>query len=188
MHHWLMKSEPDAFGIDTLQRQGVAPWDGVRNYESRNSMRRMAVGDRVIFYHSNAKPSGVAGLAEVARAAFPDHTAWDPSSKYFDPASPPDKPRWYMVEVRYIATFPRVVALDELRQIPELADMQLFTRSRLSVIPVEPHHYELVVALAQRAPATGRSRAPAPAAKAKVPGRQAKAKPTRPASESKKAR
>ena len=150
MKHWLMKSEPDAFGIETLKKQGVAPWDGVRNYQARNFMRAMAVGDRVLFYHSNAKPTGVAGLAEVARSAYPDSTSWDSRSKYFDPASTPEAPRWSMVDVRYVATFPRVLALDELRKVPELSGMLLFSRSRLSVQPVEPQHYAVIVALARR--------------------------------------
>ena len=149
MQHWLMKSEPDAFGIATLKKQRVAPWDGVRNYQARNFMRAMAVDDRVLFYHSNAKPSGVAGLAVVARAAYPDHTSWDSNSKYFDAASTPEKPRWSMVDVRFVAAFPRVLALDELRTIPELSGMVLFQRSRLSVQPVEAQHYALIVQLAE---------------------------------------
>ena len=149
MNYWLMKSEPDAFGIATLKKQRVAPWDGVRNYQARNFMRSMAVGDRVLFYHSNAKPSGVAGLAEIARSAYPDHTSWDSNSKYFDSASTPEKPRWHMVDVCYISTFPRVLALEALRAVPEISDMLLFQRSRLSVQPVEQHHYDFIVAMAQ---------------------------------------
>lgn len=148
MKHWLMKTEPDTFGIDTLKQKKVAPWDGVRNYQARNFMRDMAVGDRVLFYHSNAKPSGVAGLATVARTAYPDHTSWDPKSDYFDAASTPEKPRWHMVDVKYVSTFKRFLSLEELRTIPELSGMVLFTRSRLSVQPVEPHHYEFIVRLA----------------------------------------
>jgi predicted RNA-binding protein with PUA-like domain len=148
MKCWLMKSEPDVFGIDTLKKQRVAPWDGVRNYQARNFMRAMAVGDRVLFYHSNADPIGVAGLAEVARTAYPDHTSWNAKSKYFDAASTPEKPRWDMVDVRWLRTFPRVLPLDELRCIPELSDMLLFQRSRLSVQPVEPRHYAVILKLA----------------------------------------
>ncbi len=150
MQHWLMKTEPDAFGIATLKKQRVAPWDGVRNYQARNFMRAMAVGDRVLFYHSNAKPTGVAGLAEVARTAYPDHTSWDSKSKYFDAASTPENPRWSMVDVRFVTEFPRVVTLDEIKLIPELSDMILVQRSRLSVQPVEPRHYALIVTLADR--------------------------------------
>lgn len=148
MNHWLMKSEPDVFGIDTLKAKRVAPWDGVRNYQARNYMREMKVGDRVLFYHSNAKPSGVAGLAEVARTAYPDHTSWDPKSDYFDAGSTPEKPRWDMVDVKYVATFKRLLSLDELRGIAELSDMVLFSRSRLSVQPVSQPHYDFIVQLA----------------------------------------
>jgi predicted RNA-binding protein with PUA-like domain len=148
MNHWLMKSEPDVFGIDTLKAKRVAPWDGVRNYQARNYMREMNVGDRVLFYHSNAKPSGIAGLAEVARTAYPDHTSWDPTSDYFDPGSTPEKPRWDMVDVKYVSTFKRLLSLDELRGIPELSDMLLFSRSRLSVQPVSKAHYDFIVQLA----------------------------------------
>lgn len=148
MKHWLMKSEPDVFGIDTLKRKRVAPWDGVRNYQARNYMREMKVGDRVLFYHSNAKPSGIAGLAEVARTAYPDHTSWDPQSDYFDAGSTPEKPRWDMVDVKYVSTFKRLLSLDELRGIAELSDMLLFSRSRLSVQPVGKEHYDFIVRLA----------------------------------------
>lgn len=148
MKHWLMKTEPDVFGIDTLKQKKVAPWDGVRNYQARNFMREMAVNDRVLFYHSNAKPSGVAGLAVVARTAYPDHTSWDSTSDHFDPGSTPEKPRWDMVDVQYVRTFKRLLSLEELRDIPELSGMLLFARSRLSVQPVEQHHYDLIVRLA----------------------------------------
>jgi predicted RNA-binding protein with PUA-like domain len=149
MRHWLMKSEPDVFAITDLKRMRTSTWDGVRNYQARNHMQAMAVGDRVLFYHSNAKPSGVAGLAEVSRLAMPDHTAWDAHSEYFDPKSTPEAPRWWMVEVRFVAAFPQTLALDRLRTIPELADMELFRRSRLSVQAVEPHHYALIIRLGQ---------------------------------------
>lgn len=148
MKQWLMKSEPDVFGIDTLKQKRTAPWDGVRNYQARNFMREMQVGDRVLFYHSNAKPSGVAGLAEIARTAYPDHTSWDPASDYFDAASTPQKPRWDMVDVRYVRTFKRFLSLDDIRSVPELADMLLFSRSRLSVQPVQRTHFDLIVRLA----------------------------------------
>lgn len=149
--HWLMKSEPDAFSLADLRRLRTSAWDGVRNYQARNYMRAMAVGDRVLFYHSNAKPSGVAGLAEVSRTAFPDHTAWDPASPHFDAASTPETPRWWMVEVRFVAAFPRVLALDELRGIPALAGMELFRRSRLSVQPVGEQEFALIEQLGARA-------------------------------------
>jgi len=147
MRCWLMKSEPDVFSIADLRRQGTTLWDGVRNHQARNHMQAMAVGDRVLFYHSNGRPSGVAGLAEVSRTGIPDHTAWDPDSDYFDPRSPPDAPRWWMVEVRFVAAFADVLPLDRLRSMPELQDMDLFRLPRLSVQAVEPRHYEQVIAL-----------------------------------------
>jgi predicted RNA-binding protein with PUA-like domain len=145
---WLMKSEPDVFGIDALKQKRVAPWDGVRNYQARNNLRAMAVGDRVLFHHSNANPSGIIGLATVVRTAYPDHTSWDPASNYFDPKSTPNHPRWDMVDVQYVRTFPRLLTLDELRTIPELADLVLLNNSRLSVQPVSDLHYEFIVRLA----------------------------------------
>jgi predicted RNA-binding protein with PUA-like domain len=147
MRHWLMKTEPETFSIADLARKQVAPWDGVRNYQARNFMREMKLGDRVFIYHSNANPSGIAGLAEVARIAYPDHTAWDPKSDHFDAASTPEKPRWSMVDVRYRATFARFLPLDELRAIPELAGMVLFQRSRLSVQPIADEHARFILAL-----------------------------------------
>ncbi len=148
MRHWLMKSEPDVFGIDHLRAVGVEHWDGVRNYQARNLMRdEMQVGDPVLFYHSNAKPPGVAGLAEVASESYPDHTSWDPQSKYFDPKSSPDNPRWFMVDVRYVETFARFVPLDELRTYRQLEKMVLLNRSRLSVQPVSKKEFDFIVRL-----------------------------------------
>jgi predicted RNA-binding protein with PUA-like domain len=147
---WLMKSEPSCFSIQDLQRRGTEPWSGVRNYEARNAMRAMQPGEIAFIYHSNAEPSGVAGLAEIVRAAYPDHTAWDPADEHYDPASTPAKPRWWMVDVRFVAAFPRLVPLSELRAVPELADLALFTRSRLSVIPVGAQHARIILGLAGR--------------------------------------
>jgi predicted RNA-binding protein with PUA-like domain len=147
--HWLMKSEPDAFSIADLQRVGQEPWSGVRNYQARNFMRDdMRIGDRVLFYHSNAQPSGVAGLAEVASASYPDPTQFDSRSDYFDAKATSDGPRWFLVDLRFVRVFSRTLALDVLRQQPELADMLLFQRSRLSVQPVEQRHYDRIVQLA----------------------------------------
>lgn len=146
--HWLMKSEPDGFSISQLQERGREPWNGVRNYQARNYMRDMQVGDKVLFYHSNAKPSGVAGLAEVCKLAYPDPTQFDPKSEYFDPKATTAEPRWQMVDVRFVRIFAQTLALEDLRKIPELAGMLLFQRSRLSVQPVEPEHYDLIVKLA----------------------------------------
>ena len=150
MRHWLMKTEPEAFGIEDLRVRRRTSWDGIRNYQARNFMwHDMAIGDPVLFYHSNAKPPGVVGLARVDSDPYPDHTAWDPASKYHDPRSTPEKPLWWMVDVAYVETLPRMVPLDELRARPELADMALVNRSRLSVQPVTPEQFELIVALAR---------------------------------------
>ena len=147
MHYWLMKTEPDVFGIEDLRKKRSEPWNGVRNYQARNYMREMAVGDRVLFYHSNAKPSGVAGLAEVAKTAYPDPTQFDPKSEYFDAKSPKAEPRWSLVDVRFASAFARFLPLDELRGMPGLEGMLLFSRSRLSVQPVEKKHFDLIVRL-----------------------------------------
>ena len=150
MQYWLMKSEPSDYSIDDLERDGREHWDGVRNYQARNLMRdRMEVGDRVLFYHSNAKPPGVVGIAEVAREAYPDHTQFDPDDPHFDPKSNPDDPRWIMVDVEFVEKLPRLVGLPELRTYPELTDMVLLNRSRLSVQPVTAAEYEFIVARAR---------------------------------------
>lgn len=147
---WLVKTEPGSFSIDDLARVGVEPWDGVRNYQARNLMRDgMKVGDEILVYHSNADPPGVAGIAEVASAPYPDPTQFDPGSKYFDPTSDPSDPRWIVVDVRFVEKLPRLVPLPELRTRPELAGMVLLTRSRLSVQPVDQEHFDAIVALAR---------------------------------------
>jgi predicted RNA-binding protein with PUA-like domain len=150
--YWLMKSEPDAFSIDDLKGRprGVDHWDGIRNYQARNFMRDgMRKGDQVLFYHSNCDEPGVVGIMEVVREAYPDHTAFDPDSKYFDPKSDPDNPRWLMVDVKYRRKFPRTVSLRALKENPELADM-LVTRkgSRLSITPVSEHEWRTVLEMA----------------------------------------
>ncbi len=154
--HWLVKSEPDAFSIDDLQSAMTEPWDGIRNFQARNMMRDdMAVGDRVLFYHSNAKPPGVVGLAEVASEPYPDPTAFDPASKYHDPKSNPHDPRWILVDLRYVAHLPRLVSLEELKQQPELEGMALLAKGqRLSIMPVDQAHYDAIVALASEEPST----------------------------------
>lgn len=149
MAYWLMKSEPDVFGYDDLVRVKREGWDGVRNYTARNFMRAMAKGDRVIFYHSNANPPGVAGIARVAKTAEPDPTQFDPNSKYYDPKSKPDDPRWDWVTVAPVRKL-AFVSLDELRQLPELANCQLLARgNRLSVLPLTDAEYDAIVAAAE---------------------------------------
>lgn len=145
---WLMKSEPEVFSIDDLARKGTAGWDGVRNYQARNFMCEMQVGDRVFFYHSNAKPSGIAGLAVVTRTAYPDPTQFDAKGDHYEPRATRRKPVWSQVDVRFVRKLPRLVSLDELRGIPALAGMELLRRSRLSVQPVTQGQWETILAVA----------------------------------------
>jgi predicted RNA-binding protein with PUA-like domain len=145
-----MKSEPDVFSVDDLIKKGVEGWNGVRNYQARNFMKDMKVGDKVLFYHSNALPPGVAGLAEVVKTFYPDPTQFDPKSDYHDPKATPDRPIWFQVDLGKAKKLPRFLSLDELRGVPAIADMPLFHRSRLSVQPVTPEQYKTIVALAGR--------------------------------------
>jgi predicted RNA-binding protein with PUA-like domain len=153
-NYWLLKSEPASFSIDDLARapRQTTFWSGVRNYQARNLLRdELSVGDGVIFYHSNAKPPGAVGLAEVVRAGYPDPTQFEATSEYFDPAATPDAPRWYVVDVRLQERFVRDVSLDEMRTTPALDDMVLLRRgSRLSVQPVSPGEWKAIVALGRR--------------------------------------
>lgn len=150
--YWLMKSEPDVYSIDDLARDGTTSWSGVRNYQARNFMRDdMKVGDLVLFYHSNAEPPGVAGIAKVVRTAHPDLTALDPRSPYHDLKATPENPIWQMVDVGFVAAFKRIVSLDELRADPALAGMLVIKRGmRLSVQPVDPAHFKRVESMATR--------------------------------------
>ncbi len=143
--YWLMKTEPDAFSIDDLQRKGTASWDGVRNFQARNNMDAMKCGDLVLFYHSSCSPPGVVGIARVVRESYADPTAFDPKSPYHDPKSDPDAPRWRMVDVEFVVRLPRMVELEELKATPTLAKMQVVARTRLSVQAVEPEHFAHVV-------------------------------------------
>lgn len=153
---WLVKSEPDVFGFADLMRAPgrTTPWEGVRNYQARNYLRDgMRVGDAVLFYHSNADPPGVAGLAEVASEPYPDPTQFDPSSAYHDPGSDRAAPRWWLVDVRARAPLARLVTLAELRADPVLAglDLPLLRRgNRLSVMPIPAEAVDRIVALAAR--------------------------------------
>jgi predicted RNA-binding protein with PUA-like domain len=160
MKHWLMKSEPDAFGIADLQRVGVEPWTGVRNYQARNLMRdQMQVGDAVLFYHSSVDPPGVAGLARVVKTGVVDPTQFDPGGQYFDPRSKRDAPTWVCVEVEFVEAFPELVPLPQLRTMAGLEDMMLLRKgSRLSVQPVTAREYTLIT----RAARSAHSAAPRP--------------------------
>ncbi|MFP4642879.1 MAG: EVE domain-containing protein [Spirochaetales bacterium] len=146
-----MKSEPSVFGFSDLMaaENQTEMWDGVRNYQARNFMRdRMRPGDRVLFYHSNCKPPAVAGIAEVASEPYPDPTQFDPDSKYFDPKSTRENPRWILVDVRAVAPLPRQVPLPELKERVELSDMPLVKKgNRLSIMPVSREHYETILSM-----------------------------------------
>ena len=156
MNYWLMKSEPTAFGIDDLKNmpEQTEHWDGVRNYQARNMMRdQMKVGDQVFFYHSNCKIPGIVGIMEVVRESYPDHTAFDPQSKYFDPKSSPEKPRWFMVDIKYIRHTRRVIPLTELKDCEPLENMQLVRKgNRLSIIPVSADEWKIILRLEEVAP------------------------------------
>ena len=147
MQYWLMKSEPDEVSIDDALAacNQIVPWVGVRNYQARNFMRDlMHVGDGVLFYHSSCAEPGIAGIAEVASTPYPDHTQFDPKSKYFDPKATRENPRWMMVDVKAIRKT-RLITLAELRAQPELADMQILKRgNRLSITPITPHEWRCI--------------------------------------------
>lgn len=149
--YWLMKSEPDAFSIDDLQKAGVEPWNGVRNYQARNFMRDgMQVGDGVLFYHSNCPLPGIAGIARVASKAYPDETQFDRNSDYFDPKATREQPRWMLVDVAFDRKLKRVIALDEIRQHADALGEGFALTSkgtRLSVMPVTAAQWKLLLSL-----------------------------------------
>lgn len=161
LQYWLLKTEPESFSIQDLARSPgqTTCWDGVRNYQARNFMRdQMRVGDRVLIYHSNADPPCVVGTAVVVRESYPDSSAWDPASHYFDADSKPEAPRWFMVDVKLESLLPRALPLDELRTMPKLTAMELLRKgSRLSVQPVRKTEFDAILAAAKK---------PAPPAKA----------------------
>ena len=149
-HYWLMKSEPDTFSFQDLKNRPKKrePWDGVRNYQARNFMRdAMSVGDGVLFYHSNTKPPGIVGLAEVASQAYPDPTAFDKQSKYYDEKSDPNNPRWFLVDVVYKKDFKHQVSLEAMKAMPELAEMKVLQKgNRLSITPVSEQEFKAICA------------------------------------------
>ena len=144
--YWLMKSEPHVYPWEQLVKDGSTHWDGVRNYQARNTMRDdMKVGDLVLFYHSNTKPPHVAGIARVCREGYPDHTAQDPNSNYFDPKAPPDNPRWMMVDIEPVEAMESIVSLPDMKDNPALEGMPLLAKgSRLSVQSVPSEHFAVV--------------------------------------------
>jgi predicted RNA-binding protein with PUA-like domain len=146
--YWLMNSEPEVFSIDDLEREGKTAWEGVRNYKARNNMQSMKIGDEVLYYHSNAKPPGVAGIARVCREAYPDHHALDKKSHYYDAKSDPEKPRWFMVDIEYVATAKTPVGLPDIKEDVALADMELVRYGRLSVQAVKADEFRRIKKLA----------------------------------------
>ena len=146
-----MKSEPDTFGIDDLfnRPDQTEHWDGVRNYQARNMMRdEMKTGDQVFFYHSNCDEPGIVGIMQVARESYPDFTAFDPDDKHFDPKSNPDKPTWYMVDVKFVRKLSRNISLRELKLKTELSDLALLRRgNRLSIMPVNAEQWAFILSL-----------------------------------------
>ncbi|RYD30815.1 MAG: EVE domain-containing protein [Verrucomicrobiaceae bacterium] len=150
MQYWLIKSEPDVFGIDHLEKAKQEPWSGVRNYQARNSMwKDMKPGDLALFYHSNAKPPGVAGIAKVAGDAYPDPTQFDKKSEYYDPKATPENPRWWLRDFEYVSTFKEMLTLEAMKADPVLSEMAVCQKgTRLSITPVEALHYKRAVKLA----------------------------------------
>lgn len=147
-NYWIMKSEPDAFSIDDLKRLQTSSWDGVRNYQARNFMKEMKVGDLVFFYHSSCSPAGIVGIAKVCKEAYPDHTSWDKNSPYFDKRSTEEKPLWFMVDVEFYEKWTKIVTLSELKKSPELGDMVLVKKgNRLSVMPVTKGEWEYITSV-----------------------------------------
>lgn len=150
MKHWLIKSEPDVFSIDDLAAVKQEPWDGIRNYQARNFMwKEMQIGDLAIFYHSNAKPPGAVGIAKVVSEPYPDPTQFDPSNHYFDPKSPEDNPRWWLVDFSFVEKFDEMLPLDALKADKQLSEMMVCQRgTRLSITPVQLKHFKRVCKIA----------------------------------------
>ena len=150
MAYWLMKSEPDVYSIDDLRRDGREMWDSIRNYQARNMMRDdMRIGDEVFFYHSNCKEPAIAGIAKVASKPYPDPTQFDKKSRYFDPKSTQDEPRWILVDVEFVRKFKKPITLAEIKANKDLEDMILVRRgNRLSIMPIEKNHWDLILTMA----------------------------------------
>jgi len=143
--YWLMKSEPHIFSIDDLERDGTTHWDGVRNYQARNHMMAMKKGDEVLFYHSQQTPPAIVGVARVVREAYPDFAQFDGKSKYFDEKSNAEKPRWWMVDIRFVKKLRTEVGLPDIKEMRELSEMVLVNNSRLSVQPVRKKEFDTIL-------------------------------------------
>ena len=144
-----MKSEPKAYSIDDLKKDGKTHWDGVRNYQARNFMRdEMRVGDQVLFYHSNAEPPGIMGVAEVCKGSYPDFTQFDTSSKYYDPKATKENPRWFFVDIKFKKKFANIISLEQLKEDPNITKMKVIQRGqRLSIQPVTKQEFEHILNL-----------------------------------------
>ena len=153
MAFWLMKSEPEVYGIDHLQRDGSTLWDGIRNYQARNFMRTMSVGDQAFFYHSNTKPPGIVGLMEVIETGLTDPRQFDPISKYHDPRSKPEAPRWDCVRLRYLRHFQELISLDQLRDRFTVDELPVVRQgNRLSILPVSEASAAVLFDMAESRP------------------------------------
>lgn len=148
-NYWIMKCEPSAYSIDDLKNDGFTTWEGVRNYQVRNLMRdEMKDGDLALFYHSNASPSGAAGVCRICKEAHPDPSAWNQHSRYYDPKASPENPRWVMVEVEFVEKFPSIVSIRQMRSVPELSAMPLLRKgSRLSIVSLTKDEFEIICSL-----------------------------------------
>ena len=146
-NYWLIKSEPHAYSFEDLQNEPnqIAEWDGVRNYQARNNMQKMKLGDDLFFYYSNSKPRVIVGVVTVVTEAYPDFTAWDQNDIHFDPKSTPDNPRWYMVDIQVKEKFSTPILVDDLKSIPELQNMVLFKNQRLSVQPITKEEWNVIL-------------------------------------------
>ena len=151
MKYWLMKTEPNTYSWSDLKNEPdqTACWEGVRNYQARNMMRdEMKIGDKVLFYHSVVKPMGIYGIAEIVKEGYPDYYSWDPESRYFDPKSTPENPRWFMVDVKAVTDVEPPITLDELKKVPGLENMMLLRKgSRLSIQPVTAEEFNIILGL-----------------------------------------
>lgn len=148
MNYWLMKSEPETFSIDDLKKERIDHWDGVRNYQARNFMKTMTKKDLVFFYHSNCTPPGIVGVMEINKEAYPDFTSFDKRSKYYDPKSTKEKPRWFMVDVKFKEKFKEIIPLDKLKSLNSLKDLALVRKgNRLSIMPINKKEWNIILKL-----------------------------------------
>ncbi|MEP1382990.1 MAG: EVE domain-containing protein [Paraglaciecola sp.] len=149
MQYWLFKTEPDAFSIDDLKNKPtqIEHWDGIRNYQARNFLRdQVKSGDLVFIYHSSCKNVGIVGLAEVVKEGYPDHTQFDPESKYYDPKSPPENPRWVMVDIKFKQKFSKLLSLKQIKAMDDITEIGLVKKGhRLSIMPVHKQEFELLL-------------------------------------------